>query len=380
MFVTEIPINYKFVLHAHSHTAMLGWAYPMVSGVLVFFHRIGVSDSRMKLLLVLNVISGLGMAVSFLIQGYGPISIAFSGLHLVSAYLFAYFFLRKSTGTRASDRLARWGVIWMMISTAGLLAIGPVSTILGNNHPVYYSAIQFFLHFQFNGWFTFAVLSLLYRFAENQGRSPALGPVSFWLLQLSLVLTYALSITWSTPETFLFYLNSVGVLLQLSVVGLIIYRLWISLYDLNFPSESVRMLLFLGLISLGGKIVAQSLAAVPAIAEISYTIRNFVIGFIHLVMLGSITLTVIAVSIYENFLPVDRLARVGYIILIAAFLSTEFVLFGQGILLWSGVGFIDGYYGIIFGATCLFPIGIGIVAISTAKHTQKQTLIINQTS
>ena len=36
-YISEIPfVDYKYLLHAHSHTALLGWGYMFVSGVFIF--------------------------------------------------------------------------------------------------------------------------------------------------------------------------------------------------------------------------------------------------------------------------------------------------------------------------------------------------------
>src|SRR5690606_36595783 len=108
-----------------------------------------------------------------------------------------------------------------------------------------------------------------------------------------------------------------------------------------FSGNNVSVwLLAVGLVSLLFKIIAQIAVAIPFIAEISYSIRNFVIGFIHLTMLGSISLVLISILIREGYMPVNPFSNLGYILLVVAFLSTEMILFAQGFLFWTEAGFM----------------------------------------
>lgn len=365
LYLVEIPgLDYKNLLHAHSHLALLGWGFTALSGGLLFL-LLGQSGSWRYYgrLLALQVVAGLGMAIFYSYQGYGPISIFFSTLHLLAAYGFAYRFLRDSRrlpkGT--SRRLAQWSIYWMLLSTVGLLAVGPIGATLGKLHPLYHASIQFFLHFQFNGWFTYAVLALLIHHFARRGQPIELKPAVFWVLQLSLLLTYALSITWSTPETILFYLNSAGVILQALAFGFILVPL-LRAHRRVARRDIASVLLWVGLFSLVLKIAAQTAVAIPAIAEISYTIRNLVIGFIHLTMLGFISLTLLGLLARAGFLPTGKPARIGYGMLILAFLATEALLFGQGVLLWFAAGFLPGYHQMICWTSALLPLALALIA------------------
>lgn len=370
-FLAEIPfLDFKHLLHAHSHTAMLGWCFTLVSGALLFlFLKDSNHVKQYKRAFSLNIVAGIGMAVFFTYQGYGAFSIGFSILHLIAAYWFGWYFLRdlKRSERNSSTNFARWSVYWMLISTLGLWSIAPISAYLGKADPLYYSSVQFFLHFQFNGWFTYAVIALLLVYFSKVGKPIEIRRSTFWLLQISLMLTYALSITWSTPETFLFYLNSLGVLVQAVAFYPILKKLFIRYRQLLIGSKVSHWLLGAGLLSLFLKILAQMAVAVPVVAEISYTIRNFVIGFIHLTMLGSISLTLIAVLLLQGLFPEGGFAQSGYLALLFAFISTEVLLFLQGILLWMGQGFMPGYYEMIFGATAIFPIAIALVIVQWIK-------------
>jgi len=378
-------LNYKNVLHAHSHIAMMGWAYTVLTGLLLS-HLVPHVDIKKRYfpLLLLNVVASLGMAVAFVYQGYGAISISFSTLHIVAAYLFGYRFLRdlRQSPAGLARFLARWSVYWMLFSTLGLWAIAPVSATLGRLHPLYFASIQFFTHFQFNGWFTFATLALIAVFWQRQGRTLHLSANVKFILLVSVFLTYALSITWSNPETFLFYTNSLGVLLQMAAFALLFKKITYqsdSVLKSSAPDNLGGWLIKAGILCLLLKVAVQTAVAVPSIAEISYTIHNFVIGFIHLIMLGFVSLTALGLMVKEGLLASNVRTKSGLILLGLAFLFTEVLLFGQGLLLWLEWGFMPHYYLILLICTLLFPISLVFILYSFAKrklsnnHQQTET-------
>lgn len=379
-FVDEIPfLDYKHILHAHSHVALLGWGFIFLSGAMIFLFLKKVRNRMAyRYILAANIIASIGMAISFLYQGYGPISIGFSTVHLITVYAFAWYYLKDLKLTEAApySRFARWSIIWLLVSTLGLWAIAPISMLLGKTHPLYSMSVQFFLHFQFNGWFTYGILGLLIFYCSQQNKTIKIPNTGFWILQLSLLLNYALSVTWSTPASILFYLNSLGVLLQAVAYYLILKSVFKKHNPFSHYKHWTDWLLILGVACLFAKVIVQLAVAVPAIAIISYTIRNYVIGFIHLVMLGSVTFTGVAILLKYNLLPRNATSKAGWLILAAGFVSTELLLFGQGTLLWMKKGFINYYYEIILAATVLLPAGLATILAGFKRKDLKPAVIL----
>ena len=378
MYLQEVKfLEYKNVLHAHSHIAMLGWGFTALAGVLVFTFIPTFNKGKIyQNILNANLIAGIGMLFSFLSQGYGAISIGFCTAHIFIVYIFSWYFLKdlKKVPQTMGTKLAKWAIYLMVISTIGLWSIGPISIFLGKQHPLYFASIQFFLHMQFNGWFTFGILALLFKLSEKNGHVVHLPKGTLTLIWLSLIFTYSLSITWSTPMDILFYLNSTGVILQI-VAFLLIAKGFYKSVDLFFSTGSLSSwMLRFGLASLALKVIIQGAVVLPFIAKASYTIRNFVIGFIHLTMLGAFSLSLIGILIHLELLPRGRMASMGYRLIVFGFLSTEAVLFLQGILLWAGKGFITNYHSIILIATALLPIGLLSVFIASLKSKKHLTI------
>lgn len=365
-FLGEIPFfAYKHLLHTHSHIALLGWGYMLIMGYYVF--SFGTDQKKVglyKKMLLISVVAILGMLLSFPIQGYGSVSIFFSSIHMLSSYYFSYQILQdiKRNPSTTSVRIIRFSIYWMLLSTLGLLAIGPVSATLGKTHPLYFMSVQWFLHLQLSGWFTYAVFGVLMHYLEERGKTIHLSKVQVWTLHLSVLLTYALSVSWSTPMPFLSPTNSLGVVMQSVAYFWILRSLFSALFPgLGFPSHWVDRLMYLGMMSLIAKALAMALLAIPSVAHISITIRLFVIGFIHLVMLGTVSLGIGAVMVRKGWLPIDKLSKKGWTLLIWAFVPTETLLFGQGLLLWIEAGYLPQYHLILFSASALFPVSLAVL-------------------
>lgn len=388
-YIVEIPLlEYLHLLHAHSHVAQLGWAFLLVTLALLILGLDSTPHQKHYVaVLVLNVVAGFGMAAAFLYQGYGFVSIGFSTLHLLVSYYFAWLFWSdlKRLKPSSSRSFFKVSLIWLILSSFGLWALPIILNTVGKTSILYYSSVQWFLHIQFNGWFTYAVIGLLLVWLSRRGQhKPIPGPV-FWCLHASVLLTYALSVSWANPHPALFYLNSLGVVLQLFAIGYILWALKDMFSLILARNKLSSWLIGIGLFSLIMKVLTQSALVIPAVADISHTIRNFVIGFIHLTMLGSITLTTAGLLVREGYFPTNTVSRLGWAGILVAFLSTEFLLFLQGIWVWMAMGFFTYYYELIFLATILFPISILVVLFGFLKknlfsnYKQNQTTMKNLT-
>ncbi len=376
-FIGDIPyFEYNNLLHVHSHVALLGWGYLAISACLVLLYVKNQSRFKTyKVLLLGNVMATLGMMLSFPFQGYGLYSITFSTLQLLFSYGFAYHFLKDLgiTKARLDKRLAKYSIWWMLLSTLGLWAIAPVGAILGKLHPLYTLSVQWFLHFQFNGWFIYALLGILVHLAQSKVRPFKLNPWMMGALHLSLLFTYALTVTWHLPTEGLLTLNALGVGLQFMAYLAILYPVGKKLFPtLHPPSGFGEKVLFAAFLFLGLKALIQLTLVFPDAAAASHEVRGFVIGFIHLIMLGAISFGAGGVLFMKNILPTTMANRLGWNMLLAAFVLSEIFLFTQGLMQWQKWGDLPYYHELIFLSSALFPIslvvvGLGSFRVRTAK-------------
>lgn len=381
LHITEISfVDFKHMMHAHSHVAMLGWLFLLLYGIILdgLLAREESKKPIYRFLFWAAQVCVVGMMISFPIQGYGPASLIFTTGHLLIAYFVVGKLFFKIRNTNPSTRLfIQTALILMAISTLGVWSLAAVKAAVFGSTAMYYASIQFFLHFQFNGWFTFAALGLVLHQIGQSGKQPSPAHLVRWfygLLMVSLVLTYALSVAWSNPAEWLFWTNGIGVLIQL--MALVLFFRIISLYTDVFSAGAdrfTRFLYILAICSFAAKILIQTAVVIPQVAVISYTIRPFVVGFIHLTMLGSISLYLIGYLISNRYLNLDKVyLREGILFIATGFLITEILLFSQGLLLWMKLGFMPVYYELIGIATALIPIGVLLVISSFLKNTKRR--------
>lgn len=370
-FVEEVSwMKYKNFLHAHSHVAMLGWVYLGLYTLFIhtFLEKRDQQNRYYRILFWLTQGSVVGMLISFPIQGYAAFSIFFSTLHVLLSYLFCHRFykdLKKGSHTsQPAILLAKTALGLMILSTLSLWAMGPIMVAGLQRSVIYYMAVQFFLHFQFNGWFLFAILALFFKLIENQGWAipKTLFQRFYVLLLFSCFMTYALAVAWSKPLMLVFWANSIGVLVQLGAVLLLFLLLYqirdkIKILFTSWPLFLLQSAFYFYLL----KVIIQTIVVIPYMATIAYTIRNYVIGFIHLLLLGIISFFLFGFASYQRLLHLSgRRAKVGMLIFFIGFLFVESILFLQGSLFWGAKGFLPAYYELLFGATCLMPIGLVI--------------------
>ena len=159
-------LNYKFLLHTHSHIALLGWVY--IALILAIVNSIRFSEPNLnnagfRRILWFTNITVVGMMISFPVQGYGVVSITFSTLFLFASYWFVGWFFAnvKSKPLTIGAKFIRSGLIYLVISSFGPWALGPIMVIGESHSDWYYMAIYFYLHFLYNGFFVMSIFGLV---------------------------------------------------------------------------------------------------------------------------------------------------------------------------------------------------------------------------
>jgi len=103
----------------------------------------------------------------------------------------------------------------------------------------------------------------------------------------------------------------------------------------------------------------QATTALHYVADLAYNIRNFIIGYLHLVLIGFITFFLYAFFIQQKQLQVQaRSSRWGLSLFLAGFILSEALLFLQGIFFWIGWGMLPAYFELLFGVSIFYFIGL----------------------
>jgi hypothetical protein len=140
-FVWEIDwIDYRNLMHGHSHVAMLGWVYLAIYAL--FWIRFLPETKRQKrsysTLFWFTQITVIGMMISFPLQGYAAVSITFSTLHILASYVFCYRIWKDNNiGNPAVKKLFYASLVFLILSTLGVWVLGPLAVSGGRNTAFY---------------------------------------------------------------------------------------------------------------------------------------------------------------------------------------------------------------------------------------------------
>lgn len=343
-------INYAYWLNAHSHFALAGWAFLALFLALndAFVPKTLRKKRSYSLLFWLIELAAFGMLASFPWEGYATVSILFSSLFLVSVCWYTLRFFRdtQENSRTVSLSFGRAGLLFSSLSGLGPLALGPIMAFRGAASPLYWDAIYFYLHFLYNGGFTFAVFALWFRASEsNSGSNPASAKFRT-LMVLALVPAYFLSVLWSHPPIVFYILASLGAILQLIALP----YFWKSR-----PPLGPVWTLAAGAFSI--KVLLQGLSALPIVAALAYKHRDFIIGYLHLVLLGFITLFLLEYFGKRYQVQINTYWKLGLWGLVLGIGITECLLFLQAGLN-SRQGYIPEFNAWIFGSSLLLPLSL----------------------
>ncbi len=364
-FVGPVPAfwNYRFLLHAHSHVMLLGWAFTLLMvGLLVAFVP-AAKLSRYRVVFWVLQIAVAGMLVAFPIQGYALFSIAFSSLHMVASFVFCGLFVKDTRGFAfAKDTISikwiYWAFAFLILSSLGPMALG-ILKAKGLSDTHWYSlSLYFYLHFQYNGWLLFGIIGLFLRWMEQNNLSLSYQK-SHWMLRLMVpagFLTYGLSALWTEPPTWVYLLSGLGVIAQLSSVAILIFSLkgkWAQLTQ----SPIVGFLWGMAGLAFVLKNILQAVSVSPILAQLAYEQRNIVIAYLHLVFIGIISFFMIGHLLQHKLLSAQSPWLVwGIRIFAIAFVAHELILVMQPFALWIHTIFYPALLGLsitLWGAVFL---------------------------
>lgn len=235
----------------------------------------------------------LGLLVSFPLQGYGPCSITLLSLHILLGYYFCFLFYKRTRGrSEPSLWLAKASLFFFIFSSIGAVALGPIAASGMKQSPWYYYAILFYLHFQYNGMFVFGVLALFFHMLKSYGveiREEYVNRMTLYLF-VSCIPAYLLSVTWSDAGFILEGLAFLSAIFQFVSLYWLLRGVWPVRWDIKSAvTKTSWILLNVVALSYVIKLVLQGLSVIPAIARLASQVRYFLIGYLHLVLIGVVT-------------------------------------------------------------------------------------------
>ncbi len=375
--IFPLGINFHNFLHAHSHVAFLGWLHgAFISFISYIFLRDKLDTKFFKFIYWFTIINIMGMYFSFPIQGYKFFSILFLSLFLIGTYLFLYYFFKHKSATEqfpATYRFVKAGLCLQFLSSISPWTLGPIIKIFGKQSPYYKYDIFYYLHFQYNGWFLFATIGLTLFLLERRHITLPASKVN-WLYTLMLTavfLGYFSNMLWSKPGFIFNVLALIGGAAEIGAFFVLLkilyrYHRYLQHTVSNFSYRFLQIVLYTFML----KAVLQFMGSIQYYADLSYQIRDFIIGYLHLIMLGLFTVFLLILGSELQFI---KLRRKAFYMFYSGFILTETLIFLRGTFTWFKINYSSEFFNwSLFIFTLWMVIGIWGLSLFNTQTDDKE--------
>lgn len=318
-------LEQKHLLHAHSHFAFTGWITQALYILLVQYvfgtdRRTGLD--RYAWIFRVNLWSAWGMMIGFAYQGYGALSTPFAGISILVSYWFAFLMWKDLSTSHISLPTKRWiqlALLALIISSIGTWYLAYLQLHGRPSTTTLLLAVYGYLHFQYNGWFLFSVIALLFGYRQLQLSNTAEKYLRYgW--GLTFIPAYILSALWLPMGTVIRFAIGMIALLQ---AGVWFYMGW-NIF--NRRSHIAHYLWWLPLTAISIKLILQLGSVYPPLSTLAFGIRPIVIGYLHLALLGIITLSILILLYLQRTMSTSW----GLWIFITGVILNELLLLTQG--------------------------------------------------
>ncbi len=368
-------VDHKHLLHGHSHFAFAGWVSLALYVAIIHILQPGEKElKQFSRLLWMQQISSYGMLFTFPFMGYAAPSIAFSTLSILVSFWFIVLVWRMIKANTQLSFEKKWlyaGLISNAVSSLGTFVLAYLMVNRIMHQSWYFGSVYFYLHFQYNGWFSFILLGLLLVYAKKWMTTEQVKTSNrfFYLLIAALIPAWFLSMLWMRLPDWMHYAGIAAAVLQLLAIYLFCRLLFSMKHILQTAIHPVTK--WMWIISVSAfiiKIILQAFSAVPVLNQYAFGIRPIVIGFLHLVLLAFVSIFILGFMVQNQLISVEiKWAKRGIWIFITGVLLNEIILMLQGI---AAISFTDvpfSNYMLLATAVILFSGLLFLVIHQTKK-------------
>ncbi|MBS1668681.1 MAG: hypothetical protein JST58_14985 [Bacteroidetes bacterium] len=378
-------INYNHLIEAHSHFTFGGWVTLALMTLMV--HELLPPALSKKTIyqwfLGIIAFSSWGMLVAYFLNGYASFSIIWSFIFILTGFVFSIVFisdLLKTNLGKVPKLLAIVSLICLVLSSSGTFYIAYIYFAKSFDAILYRDALFTYLHFQYNGFFSLAIFSILFNqilknVERNRRVQKNIDRFSIWLC-VSILPSLFLTYLWQNPNNWFRALAILGSVLLLMVCAWFIMAAK-SFQRIFFEERPVTR--FLILISMGSfllKTFLQCFTIFPLIGNAIFGNRPIIMGFLHLVFLAFTSLFLLAYFSKNGLLDeTKRFTRIALMVFAIAILLNEITLISQGLttMLMPGSNLFPWALWVI--GICLFS-GAVLVAASRFMTNKNNRLLI----
>lgn len=327
----------KHLLHSHSNFAFTGWITQTLLILMVeYLFRHGQPQAFKKYVwyLSINLICAYGMLVGFAMQGYGPVSITFSSIAIFILYAFTISYWKDLNRIPTHSVTQKWfkaALVFNILSSIGAFSL----TLMMVNHVIhqnwYLASVYFFLHFQYNGWFFFVCMGLITERLLKL-KIKASYNLIFRFFLFACPPAYFLSALWLPIPWWIYGIVAIAAFLQVIAWGIFAGTILKNAATVkSFFSKTVRSILLFSALALSIKLLLQLGSVYPPLSKLAFGFRPIVIAYLHLVLLGVISIFLLGYLLSGNLIRINKMTIVGIFIFIGGIFINEILLMLQGI-------------------------------------------------
>jgi MFS family permease len=319
-------------------------------------------------------ITSLGMAISFPFHGYAFFSILFSTTFIFFTYAFSWVFLndlRKIKKERPVKLLSVVALASLVVSSGGPYTLAYIMASHTGNALLYRDAIYSYLHFQYNGFFTFSIFAIFFNAIIDQNDAASRKRIHWFaiILSLSVLPSLFLSLLWKSFHLYVEVLSITGCLL----IALALFLFLRFAFRLNLSSfKTIRLakaLIVFSLVSFAIKMLLQTGTIIPSLRNAVFGYRPIIIGFLHLVFLGFVTFFILSDFLVAGiFSPQKKFSATAIIFFSTAIIINETILLidGMGLMFYSTN---PSYPWLLWGAAILLLIGAILMLVARLRDS-----------
>lgn len=377
-FVYAMPsVNLKYLQHAHSHFAFGGWVTHMLMVCLfAVCFRLGpdgVLPKRQQFILAANALVSFAMLISFACQGYGAWSIIFSTSSIFVSYVFAWHLWKDLKKNPLDKNISRWffaALSFLVLSSLGTFYLAYLMASHQINVKDQLASVYFYLHFQYNGWFLFAIMGLVCHMLQKFGIRYVRNRLLYHILVVTVTPLYLLSVLWWEMGQFVYSVLVLAVVCQLCVwiwwmAGIVKRRLIFSAMDI---SPYLRTVFWLVVWAVLVKFTLQALSVIPSLSEYVYGFRPVIIGYLHLVLLLIVSVFLLSYVYQASYLAINAQSKVFNLIFLCGAVLNEVFLALQASMALFGTGFGHAHYFLLYAALTMVLGLIGMLGVEMGAY------------
>ncbi|HWY99267.1 MAG TPA: hypothetical protein VNY36_09285 [Bacteroidia bacterium] len=369
-------IDYNRLVDTHGHFAFAGWVTLILTTLLVY-ELPGALYNKKVYQILLELIFASSWATLFTspFASCKFISEYISVGYIIITYIFSWVYINnilKTTANKTVKLISVASLICLILSSAGVLMLAYLFAKKSLNAILYRDALFGYLHLQYNGFFTLAVFALIFNKIVPMASQRANKNIYRFavLLCLSVIPSMFTSFLWHQATPAIHIVSVLGSLFLL--LSLLWFIISISLLSKEFKMviSEIRYMVILSLSAFIIKIFLQSLTVFNSINVLVFGNRPMIMGFLHMVFLGFVTLFIIAYFTQKGILNgKSYFTRFALAVFTLAVVINEILLMLQGLGTWLVTSSpLFSWY--LWGAGLLLLLGAILIAIARIKTKQ----------